>query len=373
MDREILKLEIKRLVDEAPLIAPSMVQFTECRNYGSVTDENLDTQKFVRWELEARAILQNLAASEIPIFKELYNECPKIEDYLKKYHSRSIIVHKTMEILMSADQILDSSLSINQTNDEEQNGLDPWPVIRGMLLELDSREVPAIIDRAGLPVDWNITEKENYSNSTRLAAYRARIDVAYRLLRSDNHLRVAYVVANGLIKRGMMDKLNEALNKIGWEVNIHGLTPSGAAVRQLFFPEQSQHDAYVEIRKIIQKATQSITVVDPYVDQTIFSLFSTCAMPITIRLLTSKVPKDFELEARQWLRQYSEGTIDIRTTKNFHDRFLVLDDTRCWHVGCSIKDAGNKAFMLSQVEDDNNRLALLDQINKSWASGTKVF
>jgi len=141
----------------------------------------------------------------------------------------------------------------------------------------------------------------------------------------------------------------------------------------LFFPEQSHHDAYVGIRAILQKARNRIVVVDPYIDQSIFTILSSCVEGgTTIRILSSKLPPDFALEAKRWLSQYGGSLLEVRTTKEFHDRFIILDDTACWHVGCSIKDAGNKAFMLSELEDHDNRMALLAQVNKSWAAGAIV-
>ena len=245
--------------------------------------------------------------------------------------------------------------------------LDPWRVIRSFLLLL-GWDGPSTIDRAGLAVDWTLTDKQDVSNNTRWAAYRPRIDAAYDALASDNdRLRVAFIVARELAQRSMADDLNNALRAISWEVRGDTLVPAGASVRELFFPEQSQHDAYVEIRGILRKANNSVTIVDPYVDQSILTLLSACTeQPITIRVLTARPPADFSLEAKKWVSQHPGGTLSVRTTKEFHDRFIVLDGRECWHIGCSIKDAGNKAFMLSQVEDEENRTALVSRIEAAW-------
>lgn len=268
---------------------------------------------------------------------------------------------------------IDSSLPAHEPDHQKRSHLNPWSVIRGFLLRLSSHDVPDIVDRAGLTVDWGLSQKQNYSHKTRLAAYRPRIDRAYQSLSTDDRLRVAYIVAKELASRALTEELNQSLRKIGWELREGSLVPVGTTVRELFFPEQSQHDAYVEIRGILQKATTSVHIVDPYVDQSILTLLSTCVKTgMTIRLLASKLPPDFVLEAKKWLTQHGGGTLKVRTTKEFHDRFIALDDALCWHVGCSIKDAGNKAFMLSQVEDDENRTALLGQINKSWSAGAIV-
>jgi hypothetical protein len=259
-------------------------------------------------------------------------------------------------------------------NSEGRSNLHPWPVVRGLLLELDSYEVPRVVDRAGLVVDWRLSENEDYSHKTRLAAYRPRIDSAFQALPNDeDRLRVTYIVARELSKAVPAEKLNEALRDIRWELHETRLAPADVAVSELFFGEGSQHDAYVQIRAILQRASTSITIVDPYVDQSILTTLATCAKPrMVMELLTSRLPSDFELEVRKWLAQHQDLKLQVRTTKEFHDRFIVLDRARCWHIGASIKDAGIKAFMLSQIEDPANLTALLEQLRTSWQAATPM-
>ncbi len=71
----------------------------------------------------------------------------------------------------------------------QREDLDPWRVILHHLFEVDSREIPRILDRAGLAVAWNLNEREDYSAKTRLAAYRPRIVTAYEALNHDSILR----------------------------------------------------------------------------------------------------------------------------------------------------------------------------------------
>ena len=118
-------------------------------------------------------------------------------------------------------------------------------------------------------------------------------------------------------------------------------------------------NVYIEIRKIFQEASTSIYVIDSYLDSSIFAILKTItSKPIKVKLLTSKIPSDYVHETRRFLYQHINFTVEIRKTREFHDRFIVLDGSKCWHVGCSIKDAGNKAFMISKFEDNENRNAL---------------
>ena len=251
--------------------------------------------------------------------------------------------------------------------------LHPWRVLRSLVLELSSYEVPKIIDRAGISVDWSLTTQKDYSDKMRIAAYRPKIDNAFDQLDEDAGLRAAFVVTEELVERGHSDQLDHALRAIGWRIDQGKLVPDTTEVAELFFPKQSQHDAYFEIRAILQNSRKSITVVDPYVDQSVLKLLASALQTgMSVKILSSKIPADFGNEMKAWRAQYKEATLEVHTTREFHDRFIVLDDSICWHIGCSIKDAGGKAFMLSKIEDDVNRVALLKQITDSWSAGTDI-
>jgi len=251
--------------------------------------------------------------------------------------------------------------------------LDPWRILLSHLMNLDSYYIPDIIDKTGMVVNWSLTDRENYSHKYRRDAFRSRIIKTYNSLPTDDQLRVSHTIAAELSKMGPTDSLNNDLKRIGWNIENNSLVPVGADVKELFFPKDVQHDAYIEIRKIFQEASTSIYVIDPYIDSSIFTILKTITYkPIKVKLLTSKIPSDFVHETRRFLSQCSNFTIKIWKTREFHDRFIILDDFKCWHIGCSIKDAGNKAFMISKFEDNANRDALKMQVDNSLANAREV-
>lgn len=257
----------------------------------------------------------------------------------------------------------------------QREDLNPWRVIVSCLFEhVRSFEIPQIIDRSGLPVNWLLTEREDYSETYRKAAYTRQIYEAYDDLSNEDHLRVAYIVSEELIRLGHSEILDVALRRIGWCIQSGRLSPDNAHVQELFFPPQSQHDAYVVIRDKFAMAHRLLKVIDPYLDSTIFTILARISQPrLQVHLLTLNLPSDFNEEAQRFLDQYQSFELEIRRSRNFHDRFIIIDDHTCWHIGCSIKDAGNRAFMLSKVEDKPNRDALLAAVDETWSSATQIF
>lgn len=141
--------------------------------------------------------------------------------------------------------------------------------------------------------------------------------------------------------------------------------------QQVFLPAGSAHDAYVEIRKIIQSATTEILIVDSYVDGTLWTLLKNLPASAKIRVVTMQMKGDFTLEGRKFAAQHG-NTIEVRQTQQYHDRFIVTDGDRCWHLGASIKDAGNKAFAMSEVLSATIRAAIRTDVDTTWNAARPV-
>jgi hypothetical protein len=162
--------------------------------------------------------------------------------------------------------------------------------------------------------------------------------------------------------RGIMAAVASAVQQLRWQLP----DPS-----QIFLPAGSPHDAYVEVRKLCSSAAQSLTIVDPYVDDTLWTLLKNLPVTIAIRILTAQMKSDFALEGRKFAAQHG-NSVEVRTTKSYHDRFILLDGAKCWHLGASIKDAGNKAFAMSEILSPALVAAVLSDVRATWNAGTVV-
>ena len=142
----------------------------------------------------------------------------------------------------------------------------------------------------------------------------------------------------------------------------------------MFFPKGSQWDAFVVIRDVFHRAQQSITIVDPYANGTIFQLLARDGgVPLRVRVLCSKYAAAVAAEATTFSAQHPGTTVEVRSTrKEFHDRFIMVDEDEYVHLGASIKDAGNTAFMISAIEDETNKVALVSAFNNAWEAAQVV-
>ena len=139
----------------------------------------------------------------------------------------------------------------------------------------------------------------------------------------------------------------------------------------VYLPAGSQHDAYIELRKIVQLAQSDMLIVDSYVDDTLWELLSNMQRSARLRVLTQQMKKDFRLEARKFSAQHGNA-IEIRTTSKYRDRFIDEDNQRCWHIGASIKDAGNKAFAFSELLRPELVKFVIADVENEWSAAAPV-
>ena len=115
------------------------------------------------------------------------------------------------------------------------------------------------------------------------------------------------------------------------------------------------------MQEIINKAEKSIILIDGYVDRKTLDLLSKKKSGIPVEIQTTEKNCQLtEKEISDFRNQY--GPLVIRTTDEFHDRFMILDNRELYHIGASIKDAGKKAFEISLNEDKKLLGAILQRL-----------
>ena len=145
--------------------------------------------------------------------------------------------------------------------------------------------------------------------------------------------------------------LSEHLTKIDLKLLEHDKS-IGQVLKQLEAPRPKKailffkgqmFDAFSCITDLIKTATNSIILIDGYIDTATLDLLSKKAPSATIDIYTfSNTCKLTQTEIADFNAQYTGLTLHY--TADFHDRFMIIDSHTLYHIGASIKDAGKKAF-----------------------------
>ena len=112
------------------------------------------------------------------------------------------------------------------------------------------------------------------------------------------------------------------------------------------FFEGQIFDAYIFASDLIKSAQKSIVLIDNYIDETVLLLLSKRTKKVSAEIHTKQISEQIQLDLRRHNAQYAP--VIIFETKNFHDRFLIIDDT-VYHIGASLKDLGKKLFAFSKM------------------------
>ena len=118
---------------------------------------------------------------------------------------------------------------------------------------------------------------------------------------------------------------------------------------QLFFDGQL-YDAYTLIQSIFESANSEIIIIDNYVDRTILDRLVVKNNNVQVIIYTSLNTRLLGRDINAFNSQY--GGLDVKYTTNVHDRYIIIDLDKIYHLGHSIKDLGKKIFSISESDSD---------------------
>ena len=107
-------------------------------------------------------------------------------------------------------------------------------------------------------------------------------------------------------------------------------------------------DAYKFASDLIRSARKSLVLIDNYVDESVLMMLSKRNPGVSAVIYTQRITPQFRLDLDRHNDQYPP--IDIRTYRNGHDRFLIIDNADVYHIGASLKDLGKKMFAFSKLD-----------------------
>ena len=158
------------------------------------------------------------------------------------------------------------------------------------------------------------------------------------------------------------EKLNRNLLRIDDKLDVHeknfekvfDALEAADLPKQGVFCDGQIFDSYKFVSDLIRKAKSSIVLVDNYVDDTVLSLLDKRKSGVSATIYTQSISKQLTLDLQKHNAQYAH--IDVRVMKNFHDRFLFLDEKTIYHIGASVKDLGKKVFGFSKLGLDAKQI-----------------
>lgn len=210
--------------------------------------------------------------------------------------------------------------------------------------ELDEDSVCSILE---------LTASDGKIYKTKVYNLDAILSVGYRVNSKNATLFRRW--ANSVLKEYLLKgySVNRRLTELEKTVALHSekidffVRTSLPPVEGIFYNGQI-FDAYKFATDLIKAAKKSILLIDNYVDETVLLMLSKRNAGVSAVIYTQRITPQLQLDLNRHNEQYPP--IGIRTYRNSHDRFLIIDDTDIYHIGASLKDLGKKMFAFSRLE-----------------------
>lgn len=117
--------------------------------------------------------------------------------------------------------------------------------------------------------------------------------------------------------------------------------------RQGVFYNGQIFDSYVFFCERIREAKENIILIDNYIDESILAMLDKRAPHVRAEIYTKQISNQLKVDLQKHNAQYA--CIEVHTTSNVHDRFLIIDKS-VYLIGASVKDLGKKIFGFTKME-----------------------
>lgn len=137
------------------------------------------------------------------------------------------------------------------------------------------------------------------------------------------------------------------------------------ATTLLIFKRGNAHSFDKFLRGVLKKATSGVDIADTYVAGGLFdTLLDETPTSVAIRFVYGSDVGGFVARATRFAKQYP---LQVKESKEFHDRFLIIDG-KGYIIGPSLKDAADKKSATLVALNASDSKKLVDLFKDIWGS-----
>lgn len=184
------------------------------------------------------------------------------------------------------------------------------------------------------------------------------VTISIQIIDAFVEMRKTIGMHNGLLQRMDRFEIKQANNDQKFEQIFKALELETNTQKQGIFYDGQTFDAYTFTADLIRSATQSIQLIDNYIDDSVLLLLSKRTKNVRATIYTKAISNTLKLDLKKHNTQYEP--IEIKTFDKAHDRFLIIDGAKVYHIGASLKDLGKKWFAFSLL--DIETVTILDKL-----------
>jgi len=248
----------------------------------------------------------------------------------------------TQKQLMELFGVELNTINYHIKNIFKQKELEQNPTIRKIRIvqKEGNREVKRDIEHYNLDMIISIGYRVNSITATKFRQWATSV--------LKNYIQNGYAINEHKLSEQRLSLLENDVANIKSHIKNDTLD-----IKQGIFFDGQIFDAYVFVSDLIKSAKKTIILIDNYIDESILTLFSK-NQSINITIYTQSISKQLKLDIEKYNKQYNN--LQVKITKKYHDRFMIINDKIVYHIGASLKDLGNKTFAFSKIDIDKDKL-----------------
>ncbi len=271
------------------------------------------------------------------------------------------------QVMLDRDLANLYQVTTGRLNESVKRNIKRFP--ERFMFQLTEQEYDFLVSQIAIP------KKVDKRGGTRYLPYaftEQGIAMLSSVLRSDIAISVSINIMDAFVEmrkllasnRVMFERIsNIEFKQIETDKKIEAIfnyiANSEETKQKIFFKGQI-YDAFKLLVEIVQMANKSILLIDNYVDINTLNILCKRKDGVIIKILTAGRGQLSTADINRFIEQYKN--LSVEKTSDFHDRFLILDDSQVYHIGASLKDAGKKSFAITKLEDERMVSELISRI-----------
>lgn len=189
---------------------------------------------------------------------------------------------------------------------------------------------------------------------------KVAVEMSVKIMRSFVKMR-HYINYNNVLLPHKFMLLEDRVDKNTQRINeLFDKFDPKVIVKDYIYFQGDFYDAYSTLISILKLAKSEIIIIDNYIGNELLDILKSINKDIVI------ISKKFDdVLKSKYVSQYKN--ITFKVDDSFHDRFIIIDKSRLFVCGASLKDLGKKCFAIYENRSDFYLREILNII-----SGNKI-
>ena len=296
---------------------------------------NCDLKEQVQYLLETKIAYKSISI--------LFLMFEKAIDNITELESKIFII-RGLTVMLDSDLATLYNVETKVLNQTVKRNIDRFPEIFMFQItewewdNLRSQFVTSSSEHGGKRYFPHVFTEQGVAMLSAVLKSKTAINVSIQIMTAFVSLRRNNNQISGLHQRVDNIEKKQLEHEIKFDNLFSALEKADRIPEQGIFFDGQIFDAYVFVSNIIKKAKQSIILIDNYIDETTLTLLNKRNKKVDAMIYTKLINPTLMLDIKKHNEQYPP--IQFNLLKNNHDRFLIIDKLKMYHMGASLKDLG---------------------------------